>query len=253
MFDLKNKSILVTGGSSGIGRSTAILVSQLGGSCIILGRNKNELNATLQKMNANGTHHILPFDLSKPEKFNELFDSLASFGNKIDGVVHCAGVSITEPLRFISTESVNKIIDMNVKSTIHLISGLRKRRMFNSGASIVLLASIAALIGEPGISVYAASKGAIISLAKSLAAELVSPDRIRVNCLIPAVVRTELIVEKFKDFSEEAIASLEKKHPLGFGCPDDIANAAAFFLSNATRWITGSCLIIDGGRSLGVG
>jgi len=253
MINLADKTILVTGASSGIGRATSILISQLGASSILLGRSKSELDVTLSKMDMKQPkHHVLPFDLSRPEKFNELLDSMAGFANKIDGVVHCAGISVTEPLRFINIESVDQVIDMNVKSTIYLISGLRKRRMLNPGASIVLLSSIAALIGEPSIAAYSASKGAIISLTQSLAAELVMPNKVRVNCLAPAIVKTEMIDKKFKDFRDEEIESLKKKHPLGFGSPEDIANAAAFFLSDAARWITGSCLIIDGGRSLGI-
>ncbi len=254
MFDLKNKIILVTGASSGIGRATGILASQLGASIILMGRNKNELDITLSKMDVSRSpHHILTFDFSRSENFTELFEKISSISNKIDGFVHCAGISITESLRFITIESVNQIIDVNVKSVIHLISGFRKRRMFNSGASIVLLSSIAALIGESGISTYAASKGAIISLMRSFAAELIVPDKVRVNCLAPAIVKTALIDKKFENLSDSAIELLEKKHPLGFGSPEDVANAAVFFLSNAASWITGSCLVIDGGRSLSTG
>jgi NAD(P)-dependent dehydrogenase (short-subunit alcohol dehydrogenase family) len=254
MFNLKGKTILVTGASSGLGRAAAVLMSRLGASVVISGRNKNELDVSLSQMAENESkHYVVPCDLSAPEAIKKLVDEISQITNKIDGIVHCAGISITEPLRFINAESVDAIMDLNVKSAIYLISEARKRRLFNKGASVVLLSSTAALIGEVGISAYAASKGAIIALTKSLAAELVNPGRIRVNCLVPATVKTALIEKKFEQFSNEVVEAHEKRHPLGFGQPEDVAKAIAFFISDASSWITGTCLVIDGGYSLAVG
>lgn len=253
MIDLKEKIILVTGASSGFGRGIAILASSLGASVIITGRNEKELNTTLSQMHSQSQEHcVIPFDLKCHENFDALFSKIANFSKKIDGVAHCAGVSVTEPLRFTNIDSVNNVIDLNIKSTLHLIAGLRKKRTLNKNSSIVLLSSLSAFLPEKGISAYAASKGATASLCKSLAAELVSPDRVRVNCLAPGIVKTEMIIKDFESLSDEAITLLQKKYPLGFGEVNDIANAAAYFLSDASKWVTGSCLLIDGGRSLGI-
>lgn len=253
MLDLRDKTILVTGASSGIGRATAIALSQLGASTIISGRNKTELNVTLSRMNSDNNlkHCVLPFDFSNLEKINELLGDLRSFSDKIDGVVHCAGISMTESLRSINLDSADQLININLKSAIHLIASLRKNKLFNKNASVILFSSTAALTGEPGLAVYSATKGAIISLTKSLAAELVNPDRIRVNCLVPGIVKTELVDKKFKHFTEQAIESMKNKYPLGFGSPEDVAGVVAFFLSDMTKWITGSDLVMDGGQSLG--
>jgi len=136
----EKKIIVVTGAYSGIRRATTILASQLGASIILMGRNKNKLNVIPSKMDANkSTHHILPFDLSRSEKLNELFENINSISNKIDDLFHYAGISIREPLRFINIEPVDQIIDIyprNLKSVIHLISGFRKKCTFNSRASI---------------------------------------------------------------------------------------------------------------------
>ncbi|MCH9717752.1 MAG: SDR family oxidoreductase [Gammaproteobacteria bacterium] len=254
MLNLSNKVILVTGASSGIGREVALLASSLGASVILTGRNEPELQAILSKIsNEDAEHCAIPFDLVNFENFDELLVKISSFSKKIDGVVHCAGMSITEPLRFTSIESVNQLIDLNLKATIHLIAGLRKKRIFNVNASVLLLSSLAGIRSEPAIATYAASKAAIISLTKSFATELVFPDRIRVNCLAPGIVETELVKNEFKALSPDSVKSLSKKYPLGFGQVRDIANAAVYFLSDASSWVTGSCLLIDGGRSLELG
>lgn len=251
MIHFKDKTFLITGASSGIGRASAILLSQLGARCIISARTQDELKKTLLKMDAtNTTHHILPFDLTEIEKYSDFFSRLIYLTDKIDGIVHCAGISITQPLRFIDIESTDSIINLNLKSTIHLVAGARKRKILNKNSSIVLFSSTTALVGEVGISAYSASKGAVLSITKSLAAELARPEKIRVNCLVPGMVKTEMVDKEFNHFSESAIEAKEKKYPFGFGVPEDIAKAVAFFLSDATRWTTGSSLVMDGGRSL---
>lgn len=252
MISLIGKTVLVTGASSGIGRATAVLASQLGANLVISGRNREELLFTLSSLQKDNhqSHIALTCDFSLPNDMKIFLEKILEHGLKIDGVAHCAGISITEPLRFIEENSVDNIFDINVKSAIYLVSGLKKKRLFNIGASVVLLSSVKAQIGEPGVAVYSASKGAIIALTKSLAAELVLPDKIRVNCLAPAIVKTKLITEEFKNLSAERLDNYEKEHPLGFGQPEDVASPILFLLSNAAKWITGSCLTVDGGYSL---
>jgi 3-oxoacyl-[acyl-carrier protein] reductase len=248
LVNLKNKTILVTGASSGIGRETSILLSQLGAKLVLTGRCQSKLDLTFKQLE--GTNHRLEaFDFHKCSKIDVWVKNLRDKVDKLDGLVHCAGIQISEPLRLIDEKSLQRIMQINVNAGILLVKALRKNRVLNKNSGLILLSSIKGLIGETGVSVYSASKGAIISLTKSLASELAA-DMIRVNCIAPATVKTEMIELLFSKMPNEHIKALEKKHLLGFGKPIDVANMIAFLLSDAARWITGSCFIIDGGYSL---
>lgn len=254
MFDLSNKVILITGASSGIGRESSILASKYGASIVLVGRNKVELEKTLSMLHhENNEHFVLPYDLTEIKDKNEFFDKISTLRIKIDGVVDSAGIAVTEPLKLASINSVDSVIDLNVKSPIFLVAGLLRNNLLNNNASIVLMSSSTAMQGEPGISIYSASKGAIVSLTKSLAAELVKKKKIRVNCLLPGHVKTNMMKSNFRHLSSDMLDEFEKKYPLGFGETSDVAAPVLFFLSDASKWITGSSLILDGGRSLMVG
>ena len=163
--------------------------------------------------------------------------------------MHCAGIQSCEALRFIETDSMQETLQLNLMSPTLLTQEIRKKRIFNKNSSIVFLSSVAALMGSAGVSIYAASKAAITALTKSLAVELAA-DNIRVNCVAPAIVRTEMTEKMFLHRGKEKTGILEKKHLLGFGKPEDIANIIAFLLSDAAKWFTGSCIVADGGYSL---
>lgn len=248
LVNLQDKTIIVTGASSGIGRETSILLSQMGSQLILTGRSASKLESTLNQLE--GDHHsIAPFDFENCLELSAWAKDLRDNVGKIDGLVHCAGIQISEPLRFIEEDSIDAIFQTNVKSSILLIKAIRKNRAFQCPSSIVLLSSITGLLGEPGMSVYASSKAAIVALTKSLACEL-SVDGIRVNCIAPAIVKTEMTEQMLSTMGKEQLELLGNKHLLGFGEPIDIANINAFLLSEASRWVTGSCFVADGGYSL---
>jgi NAD(P)-dependent dehydrogenase (short-subunit alcohol dehydrogenase family) len=131
---------------------------------------------------------------------------------------------------------------------LEITKSITKNSNISTNASIIYISSIVGILGQPGKTAYSASKGALIAAAKCLALEL-APKGIRVNTILPALVETEMSSKILASLSEEGKNNVLKMHPLGFGKPIDIANSAAFLLSSAAKWITGSEFLIDGGYS----
>lgn len=239
-FSLKGKVILITGASSGIGRAMAVSCSKMGGTLIISGRNKNRLKETLFLMEGDG-HIVLPADLTKEIELTNMVSQLP----KLDGIVHNAGIGSRVFCKDITSEKFDDVMLPNLKAPIMLQTEILKQKKVNKGASIVFTASRAAESPSIGNAIYSASKGAIISYAKCLGLEL-APRQIRVNCICPAMVWTNLIIQD--GFIKEELEDAQKKYPLKrYGQPDDIANLAIYLLSDASSWMTGSCIDITGG------
>jgi NAD(P)-dependent dehydrogenase (short-subunit alcohol dehydrogenase family) len=246
-MDLTASTVLVTGASSGIGRETAILLSSLGARVVLTGRNQGRLEETAASLSGQG-HRVEPFDLSRSEEISDWLRSLTAQTGPLNGLVHSAGIHITAPLRIMTPQAIEGMLKTNVLSAILLARGFCRKGCHAADSSIVFLSSIAALAGQPAISVYGASKAALMGLAKSLALEW-APLRIRVNCIAPAWVRTEMTERSEEELSPERFQEIEKTHPLGLGRPRDVANAVAFLLADTGRWITGTTLVVDGGYS----
>jgi NAD(P)-dependent dehydrogenase (short-subunit alcohol dehydrogenase family) len=238
--------VIVTGASSGIGRATAILLSQLGARVIATGRDAARLDETRARMEGEG-HLFEALDLTEVDAVPAWVKGIAAKTGPLHGLVHSAGNQITVPVRVMSKALFEKHMDVNVYAAGALIKGFQQAGCFRAeGSSVVLLASTAALVGVPGNSVYAASKGAVISLARALAMEL-APKRIRINCVAPALVKTEMFERYRTSVTEQQRQLFESVHPLGLGEAIDVANAIAFLLAGTGRWITGTTLVLDGG------
>lgn len=241
-FSLDGKKIFITGASSGLGACSAIECSQSGAQLIISGRNQERLAHTFDQLQGDG-HLQFPIDLTNKEDITQLIEELPN----IDGIVFCAGLTKTQPVKNISESAMSEVFQTNLLSSITLLSGLLKKKKINKGGSIVFISSISASYADKGNAVYAATKGGIISFSRVLALEL-STQRITCNCIAPGFVPSNFLNSGI--ISEEQLEEERKKYPLGFGTPKDIANGVIFLLSNASKWITGTTITIDGGVTL---
>lgn len=246
LFSLSNKTILITGASSGIGRSCAVQCSKMGASLLLMGRNVDELNRTVSELQPGTKVEMIVADFSKMVDLELVIaEKIVTIG-KIAGFIHCAGVEKTLPLKKQSSEVFQSIFDINVFAGFELAKIISLKKYKAEKASFVFIASVAGMVGESGKTIYSASKGAVISGARSMSMELARSD-IRVNSISPAMVKTPILEKMFDGIGEEASQNIIKKHPLGIGEPEDVANACVFLLSDAAKWITGTNLVIDGG------
>jgi len=249
IFDLKNKNIIVTGASSGIGKQCAITFSQLGANIILIARNKERLKETYNKLDK-GNHLIISQDITKYDKLEEVVNTAVDKVGKISGFVHSAGIEMTVPLRNMQSFYYEEIFSVNVIAGFELAKIISKKKYTNKeGASFVFISSIFGIISQPAIVAYSSSKGALISGVKSIALELASK-KIRVNCISPGQIESTGMTETiFNKLSKEEKTKRTEIYPLGLGKPEDIANTCVFLLSEAARWVTGTNLIVDGGYS----
>jgi NAD(P)-dependent dehydrogenase (short-subunit alcohol dehydrogenase family) len=245
-FDLTARTVLVTGAATGIGRATAILLSKLGARVILVSRNVERLQQAAECLEGGG-HSVQPFDLSRVEQIPQWMKQVTETSGPLWGLVHCAATVKIQPLRFLNLASIGEMSCVNLVAAFALCKGFRQRGVCGEAGSIVLLSSVAALAADPGNSVYAATKGAVIAMARTLAVEL-APQKIRINCIAPAWIQTEMTEDAARrTLTPEQLAEIQARLPLGPGKTEDIAAAAAFLLADSGRWITGTTLVVDGG------
>ena len=245
-FSLEGKCILVTGASSGIGRGIVVACAKMGAKVVLSGRNEARLQETLTCMSGE-EHMVLCGDLNYENTRKEIVDKMPI----LNGIVHCAGISQIQMAKFLDMSSLENIFNTNVFSPLMLNTLLLKKKKIQKNSSIIFISSISGVyrsqIGEGG---YGATKAALAGFVKSLALEL-STQGIRVNTIHPGVVETPLLEVSNGTFGEEELDALRQKYPLKrFGKPEDIAYCAVYLLSDASNWMTGSNILIDGGFTL---
>lgn len=235
---------MVTGASSGIGRGIAIECSKMGANLLICGRNKERLDEVLSLLEGEG-HQSFIGDLVEEMAVNALIGQI----DQLDGCVFSAGTGVTIPFQFATREKFDTVFNVNFFSQIELLRLLVKKKKMRTNSSVVYISSIGGVLQfNPGNSVYGASKAALQSMVKFCAHEL-APKKIRVNSINPGMVNTPLI--KPGTLTEEQLKDDMEKYPLKrYGEPEDIAYCAIYLLSDASSWMTGHALVIDGGLTI---
>lgn len=242
-FSLLNKTILVTGASSGLGKRIAIRCSESGANMIISGRNEHRMGETFLQLSKDGNHSKIACDLAVRDNIRAFVESLPV----LDGIVMDAAIFDTTIVRHLKEEKMDALFSTNTFANILLMQTLLKKKKIRNGGSVVFISSVASTRPYKGNALYSATKGAINSFAKVTALELAT-QKIRVNCIHPGIISSGNAVEK--TISLEDLKKENDRIPLGFGKADDIAYAAVYLLSDVAGWITGSDLIVDGGQSI---
>lgn len=242
-FSLENKIILVSGATSGIGLELCKQIVANGGNFIGLGRNTAVLQDFIHSRNLSQSKAILA-DLTSEESILSSLENI----EKIDGYVHSAGIVQNNPIQFFNKELYDQIRTVNLDSSLIIISQLLKKKKFNKPASVVFVSSISGMYGMKGNGIYGITKSALNIMAKTYANELAGK-KIRVNAVAPGMVNTQITLNANDFLSEEVINEDKKKYPLGYGEPEDVALPIIFLLSEASKWITGQVIVLDGGRT----
>lgn len=249
-FSLADKTILITGASSGIGRQCAIDCSKMGAVVAMIARSEERLKETLSEMEQPEKHCYYSLDLANSIGLTSVIKEIVATRGKISGVINCAGISSIIPLKMIKEELFDTLFRTNVFSAINLTKEVSLMGNYSKdGCSIIVFSSVMGCVGERGKILYSATKGALVAATRSLACEL-SIKGIRVNAISPGVIVTPINQDKPYIVNPEMRKMLERKHLLGLGKVTDISQTCIFLLSDASRWITGQNIIVDGGYTV---
>jgi NAD(P)-dependent dehydrogenase (short-subunit alcohol dehydrogenase family) len=242
---LADRHVLVTGASSGLGRGAAIALAASGARVTLMGRNAERLEETRAALVGTG-HATVAAAFADLEATADAIKALADKHGTLDGIFHAAGTELVRPMRMFKNDHAAGLFEAALYGSLGIARAAASRGVLGDGASMVFMSSVAGLRGTAGMVGYSAAKAAVDGMVRSLACEL-APRRIRVNSIAAGAVETEMHVRLARTLGENAMGDYERRHLLGFGRPADIANAALFLLGDASVWITGTTLSVDGG------
>lgn len=244
-YSLEGKTILITGASSGIGAETAVECSRLGATLVLTGRNEQRLQKVLSRLDISFSqiHRYIVADLTEESGLTSLIEQI----DGLDGLVNNAGVNRVKPVSFIKQDDLEYVFQSNTWTAVNLTRMLCKKKKLRKNSSIVFTSSVSAFYNAPGRALYAGSKAALTAFMRSFAVELADKS-IRANAVHPGLVETKLMAE---NLTEEEMRNNLKEYPLSrFGRPEDVAWAIIYLLSDASSWVTGTSMVIDGGFML---
>lgn len=236
IIDLEKKVIIVTGAGSGIGRETSRVLAEEGATVVMMDINSEGLAETTDMVGKKC--HPITIDLTDAKTVAETVSGIVEQHGKLDGLVHCAGISSRKPLNVLSKEGFSKLMDVNFYSFVELVKQCAKKKHFNVGGSIVVMSSISSIVGYKAKSEYCVSKAAVDAFVRCMAQEL-APQGIRVNSIMPVAVDTPM-GRRAADISEN-VGATETKYD-AMVQPKEVANTIAFLLSNAAPSISGSAI-----------
>ena len=243
-FSLVGKTILITGASSGIGKAIAIECSKMGATVVISGRNEQRLEETYKQLSGQN-HQLIVADLNSERGIQNLLINTPT----LNGMVHCAGLTKTTPFQFATKEVLDEVMNVNFYAPGEITRSALKGKKMQKNSSIVFISSVSGVYcSAVASSIYSASKGAVNGLVKGMALDL-APKGIRVNCVNPGMIDTNIFNEG--TISQEQLDEDKKRYPLKrYGRPEEVAHAVIYLLSDASGWVTGTNLKIDGGYTL---
>lgn len=243
--DLSGKRFLVTGGSSGIGLATARLLAAKGAAVSISGRDLPRLNAALAELTGSG-HAASAFSFENADLTADWLKNVAGEHGPFDGIFHAAGIEMIRPVRLTKQQQLDEILGSSLFAAFGIARACSQKAVLADGGSALFMTSVAASSGQVGMTAYSAAKSAIEGMVRSLACEL-APRAVRVNALAAGAVETPMHDRIMRGSGDAALEAYRNSHLLGFGSPEDVANAAGFLLGVHSRWITGTAMVVDGG------
>lgn len=241
-MSLEGKRILVTGASSGIGRATAIYASRLGATLVLTARREQELEATRSQTERPDAHQVVVGDLTDAA----FCAQVVARAGKLDGLVHSAGFSLVAPLGAMPRAKVDEAMRVNVGAFLELMTAAPQSDIRGETFSAVAVSSVSAQAGWAGGAAYAAAKGALSAAVRAMAVEL-APKGVRVNAVCPSTIDTPLIAPMKALDPAGFLEKVRRDQPLGMGRPEQVASVLCFLLSDASSFMTGAEIPVDGG------
>ncbi len=245
LIDLTDKRILVVGASQGIGAQVALTFSKLGAQLILAARNEEKLKNVLKGLEGD-KHQYYCMDVKQLGMLESSVKEIVDKTGSLDGMVYCAGITDDRPLTMAKPPVVQEVLQTNLQGFIELVRCVTKKKNFNPGMRIVGISSTSSLRGTRAHAIYSASKAGMDGAVRSMAVELAEKG-ICINTVAPAFINTEMYEKTLNGAGEKALEDKLKRQYLGLGQTEDVANAVAFLISPAARFITGNCLPVDGG------
>lgn len=245
---LLGKSFLITGASSGLGFASAKMISECGGRVVASGRDEGRLSKLIEQLKEPQKHAISCFDLNDADSTAAWMEELANEHGPFDGIFHSAGIEMIRPIRMVKQAQIESVLSSSLYPAFGIARAAFRKSVLLDGGSLIYMSSVAALRGQRGLAAYSSAKAAVDGMVRALVEEF-SERRIRVNSVAAGAVNTPMHQRIVDKSGSDAEMEYVNSHPLGIGNTSDIAQAVIFLLSDASKWVTGTCLVVDGGYS----